>query len=95
MDSFFEDGIEESDSADLGMMGTEEVDDVFLFPELCRYQDGCRFSGCLHDQEPDCAIKQKVQSGEVDAGRYRSYQATLEELRQAQKTASARGRRYR
>ena len=64
-----------------------------LFPEFRRYQEGCRFAGCQHDQEPDCAIKQRVESGDIDAGRYRSYQVTLEELRQAEKANIGRGPR--
>lgn len=64
-----------------------------LFPEMRRVQEHCRFSGCQHDQEPDCAVKQAVESGDIDAGRYRSYLATLEELRAADQESAARGPR--
>jgi ribosome biogenesis GTPase len=66
-----------------------------LFPEIRRVQEDCRFAGCLHDQEPDCAVKQQVESGEIDPGRYRSYLVILEELRQAAREAAARGPRRR
>ena len=64
-----------------------------LFPEVRRYQGECHFSTCQHDSEPDCAVKQQVESGGMDAGRYRSYLVTLEELRQAQKEADSKGKR--
>jgi ribosome biogenesis GTPase len=65
-----------------------------LFPEVRRYQDECHYAGCQHDSEPDCAVKQRVESGAIDAGRYRSYRVTLDELRIAQKEADSKGKRH-
>jgi len=53
-----------------------------LFPEFRRVQGGCRFAGCMHVPEPGCAVKLEVEAGDIDAGRHRSYQAILEDLRQ-------------
>ena len=66
-----------------------------LFPEIRRYQEQCRFSSCSHTHEPNCAVKQQVESGEIDSGRYRSYRVILEELQMAQKENDARGKRRR
>jgi len=43
------------------------------FPEVDRLALGCRFIDCLHLQEPGCAIRTAVESGEMDARRYESY----------------------
>jgi ribosome biogenesis GTPase len=37
----------------------------------------CRFSNCQHLREPDCAVKQGVESGSIDARRYESFRRTL------------------
>lgn len=43
------------------------------FPEMRGYDDACRFAGCCHINEPDCVIKEKVESGEIARSRYESY----------------------
>jgi ribosome biogenesis GTPase / thiamine phosphate phosphatase len=44
------------------------------FPEIAAARDGCRFgAGCLHAQEPGCAVKAAVSAGHFDPRRYRSY----------------------
>jgi ribosome biogenesis GTPase len=56
----------------------EELSD--LFPELRAEAGGCKFRGCIHVHEPDCAVKEAVSAGTLDASRYRSYAVLLEEL---------------
>ena len=51
------------------------------FPELDQYQGQCRFNGCLHDQEPDCAVKEAVNSGAIEPARYQQYIDFLRELK--------------
>jgi ribosome biogenesis GTPase / thiamine phosphate phosphatase len=43
------------------------------FREVARLAGGCRFLDCRHMREPDCAIRQAVESGMMDARRYESY----------------------
>lgn len=43
------------------------------FPEMKDCEDLCRFKGCLHINEPDCVVKEKVLSGEIKKSRYESY----------------------
>lgn len=43
------------------------------FAEMRPLIGGCRFNNCLHTEEPDCAIKEGVAAGSIDAGRYISY----------------------
>jgi ribosome biogenesis GTPase len=52
-----------------------------LFPEFAPYHGKCKFSGCLHDHEPDCAVFDAVDSGELAASRYASYVEMLDEMR--------------
>ena len=52
-----------------------------LFPEFAPFEGRCKFSGCLHDHEPDCAIFDAVESGELAPSRYASYVEMLDEMR--------------
>jgi len=54
-----------------------------LFPEFARFQARCRFASCSHDHEPDCAVFDAVDSGEIAASRYASYVEMLDEVRTA------------
>jgi len=49
----------------------EELDE--FFPEMLEYRDSCRFTGCSHTHEPDCAVKQAVDEGRIADFRYKSY----------------------
>ncbi len=49
------------------------------YPEIARLAAGCRFAGCRHDREPDCAVRAAVEAGRVDGGRYRRYLELLAE----------------
>jgi len=45
-----------------------------LFREFQPFLADCRFGAdCRHDREPNCAVKQAVERGEIDDRRYRSY----------------------
>ena len=46
---------------------------AWCFREFRPYVDQCRFSGCAHIHEPDCAVRAAVAQGEIDARRYDSY----------------------
>ena len=52
-----------------------------LFPEFEPFAARCQFSGCLHDHEPDCAVFEAVESGELAPSRYASYVEMLDEMR--------------
>lgn len=42
------------------------------FPEM-RAVTGCRFKGCAHINEPDCAVKEMLKNGEMPEKRYENY----------------------
>ncbi len=52
-------------------MEKEEIGDYF--PELFELKSECRFNNCLHLDEPGCAVKQALETGEVALSRYKSY----------------------
>ena len=45
------------------------------------YLGKCRFNDCIHENEPDCAIKAAVDRGEISSLRYQNYLAVLELIR--------------
>jgi ribosome biogenesis GTPase len=52
----------------------------FCFPEFYDFHDECKFVGCLHNKEPQCAVKQAVNNLEINRKRYEFYIKTLEEI---------------
>jgi ribosome biogenesis GTPase len=49
------------------------------FPDVARHAAGCRYQDCSHQIEPECAVRDAVEAGEIDPGRFASYQKILEE----------------
>lgn len=58
-------------SFELAGVGFRELQQ--LYPEFCEYVQHCRFAGCSHINEPDCAVKRAVEDGIIDGGRYQRY----------------------
>ncbi|MGB0199270.1 MAG: ribosome small subunit-dependent GTPase A [Flavobacteriaceae bacterium] len=55
----------------------EELGDYFR--EFFALKDQCKFNNCLHLDEPKCAIKAAVESGDIASSRYKSYLQMLED----------------
>ncbi len=49
------------------------------FEEVESLASGCRFADCLHDSEPNCAVKAAVERGELEADRLESYRQLQKE----------------
>ena len=49
------------------------------FPDVARHAAVCRYSDCSHQIEPECAVREAAEAGEIDPGRFASYQKILEE----------------
>lgn len=64
----------------LSVMVSEREKLRFYIPEFDQYEGKCRFSGCVHINEPDCAVKAAVNDGRINAARYESYAAMYNEL---------------
>ncbi|MBS4461446.1 ribosome small subunit-dependent GTPase A [Aerococcaceae bacterium zg-B36] len=52
------------------------------FPEIWQQSQHCRFRGCLHINEPNCAVKQAVDLNEIAVSRYQNYCQILEKIEQ-------------
>lgn len=55
----------------------EEIGD--FFPEIFALKQDCKFNNCLHVNEPDCAVKNALEKGEIAESRYVSYLQLLED----------------
>lgn len=53
-----------------------------LYPEFDAFYNRCRFDGCIHQAEPDCAVKRAVEQGMLDAGRYQRYGQILQQVQE-------------
>lgn len=51
------------------------------FIEMQPWNELCKFRQCLHDHEPDCAIKARVARGEISVERYERYLQFLQEIK--------------
>lgn len=51
-----------------------------LYPEIAPYAGKCRYDNCRHIKEPECAVREAVESGEISQERYDSYKTQLEEI---------------
>lgn len=68
---------------DVGTWGMAPEEVAHCFPEIVRLEPGCRFGGCAHLKEPDCAVRDAVAEGRMAESRYRSYVTLREEATEA------------
>ena len=54
----------------------EQIGD--FFPEIFRLKTMCRYSNCLHTNEPGCAVHHGLDSGGINPDRYKNYLQMLE-----------------
>ena len=66
-------------SLDVTGIAPEEL--KLYYPEMERLEGRCRFQGCVHGKEPDCAVKEAVENGTISRERYENYLLLYEELK--------------
>lgn len=49
------------------------------FPEIAAMAETCRFRDCTHGDEPGCAVRAALDAGEIDPGRFESYDKLVRE----------------
>ncbi len=64
-------------------MEKEELKEYFA--EFREYEENCRFNGCVHQNEPGCAVKQVLHEGKISKIRYNNYTEIYEELKNQKK----------
>ncbi|MBR0308646.1 MAG: ribosome small subunit-dependent GTPase A [Mogibacterium sp.] len=69
----------------LDMPAIEPVKVRELFPEFRAASAGCRYSDCMHINEPDCRVKEALADGKISRSRYGSYLMMTEEVRKWQR----------
>lgn len=55
------------------------------FPEFDELAIDCKFRDCIHTHEPDCAVKDAVEAGEMSEARFDTYLRLMEELQEQEK----------
>ena len=55
------------------------------YPEFQGVYTQCRFSGCRHNAEPDCAVKALLSEGKLSQGRYARYLEIQKEIEDKRK----------
>lgn len=51
-----------------------------LYRDFDSVSDQCKFRGCMHKEEPKCAVKALLEEGRIPQKRYDTYLAFLEEI---------------
>lgn len=65
---------------EFGMVNMSEEEIYHYFPEIFEAASRCKFGNCLHRDEPGCAVKNAVETGEIAESRYSNYISVLESL---------------
>ena len=63
--------------------GVDEYSLKSYYPEIVKYDDGCKFLDCLHYKEPGCVIKEAVNSDLISKVRYNNYIKLLEQIKES------------
>jgi ribosome biogenesis GTPase len=70
---------------EVGLWGIEPARLDACFPEMRPLLPDCRFADCTHSVEPDCAVREAVERGEIPRERYESYLKLREEAEEAER----------
>ncbi len=65
----------------LYLLDTEAEEIKDYYPEFTELSGGCRFMGCNHMSEPDCAVKVAYHDGKISRIRYQNYREIFAELK--------------
>ena len=65
---------------DFGIVNMEPNQVSHFFPEMRELLPQCKFSNCLHTEEPECKVLESLERGEMPVTRYVSYLGILEEI---------------
>lgn len=69
----------------LSVLDCEKEDLKDYYDEFLEYADNCRFKGCVHINEPDCAVKEALLNNEISKERYENYLLLYNEMKDKRK----------
>ena len=52
------------------------------FKDIKKFAEGCQFNNCLHQNEPNCAVKTAVENTQIAATRYENYLNIIENIKE-------------
>ncbi|MGI6658022.1 MAG: ribosome small subunit-dependent GTPase A [Dethiobacteraceae bacterium] len=70
----------------LELTGLSSDNLALYFPEFIAYIAACRFSSCMHEEEPECAVREAAAAGRIAQSRYENYLFFLTEIRQQERS---------
>ena len=77
-----------ADTPGFSSLTLDDIEDIDLKDYFIEFEDydDCKFgSRCIHQNEPNCAVKEAVENGEIPKERYESYIQLLNEIRQGKR----------
>lgn len=77
-----------ADTPGFSSLTLDDIEDIDLKDYFIEFEDYdyCKFgSRCIHQNEPNCAVKEAVENGEIPKERYESYIQLLNEIRQGKR----------
>ena len=72
-------------AVDLVDIGLESETLADCFKEFAEFIADCKFTGCSHSHEPNCAVKAAVEDGKILKERYSAYISMLNEINERKK----------
>ena len=67
-------------SLSLEDQGVDYRDVLYGYPEITKIATGCRFDDCSHRKEDGCVVRNALDDGLIDEGRYERYKSFYTEL---------------
>ena len=77
-----------ADTPGFSSLTLDDIEDIDLKDYFIEFEDydDCKFgSRCIHQNEPNCAVKEAVENGEIPKERYDSYIQLLNEIRKGKR----------
>ena len=68
------------DTPGMRELGLYEADVQGTFQDITEHAARCRYADCRHEGEPDCAVAEALDAGEINAKRLKSYRKLQREL---------------
>ena len=66
----------------LSFINMEPANVSHYFREIFKHSSDCKYSNCMHVNEPKCAVKAAVETGEISELRYLNYTSILQDIKE-------------